>query len=47
MEGYRYRVLLENTGYLCSPYNSSTEVTVKVRVKTVIMNRNRAYRVIK
>ncbi|MCF8714099.1 hypothetical protein JM658_04590 [Joostella atrarenae] len=45
MEGYIYKVILENAGYVCEPYSTSSEAVVKVRVKTVISNRNQTYRV--
>ncbi|WP_335964664.1 hypothetical protein [Galbibacter sp. PAP.153] len=45
MEGYIYKVVLKNTAYVCNPDNISTEAIIKVRVKNVITNRNKTYRV--
>lgn len=45
MDGYLYRVLLDNEGFACGNTVVSGRATLRVRVGTVITNRGKTYRV--
>lgn len=45
MNGYLYRVQLYNDSYVCTPSSTSNNITLDVRVRTVITNRKITFRV--